>query len=76
MIHMPKQMMNRRVDMQQAIELLRQHVSFDRDIKVHVFETIIRVLGGLLSGHVLITRNRSLIPEYDDLLLRMVCGWR
>ena len=59
--------------MQQAIELLRQHVSFDKDIKVHVFETIIRVLGGLLSGHVLITRDRSLIPEYDDLLLRMVC---
>ena len=65
-------MMNRRADMQQAIELLRRHLSFDKDIKVHVFETIIRVLGGLTSGHVLIEREPFLVPGYDGLLLRLV----
>ena len=29
------------------------HVSFDQDIDVHVFETTIRLLGGLLSAHLL-----------------------
>ena len=65
--------MNRRPDIQQSVELLRRHVTFDKDVKVHVFETIIRVLGGLLSGHALISRDRSLVPGYDGLLLRMVC---
>lgn len=66
------QMMNRRADMQQAVELLRRHLSFDKDVKVHVFETIIRVLGGLTSGHVLIEREPFLVPGYDGLLLRLV----
>ena len=38
--------------------------------QVHVFETTIRVLGGLLSAHVLLDRDRSLVPEYDGLFLR------
>lgn len=39
--------------------------------QVHVFETTIRVLGGLLSGHVLLSRDPSLVPEYDSLFLRL-----
>jgi len=35
-----------------------------------VFETTIRVLGGLLSGHVLLQSDRGLVPGYDGLLLR------
>ena len=69
-------MMNRRADMQQAVELLRRHLSFDKDIKVHVFETIIRVLGGLTSGHVLIEREPFLVPGYDGLLLKLVSAVR
>lgn len=38
--------------------------------QVHVFETTIRVLGGLLSGHVLLQADRGLVPGYDGLLLR------
>jgi mannosidase alpha-like ER degradation enhancer 2 len=38
-------------------------------LQVHVFETIIRVLGGLISGHMLLTRKPTLIPEYDGILL-------
>jgi hypothetical protein len=38
--------------------------------QVHVFETTIRVLGGLLSGHVLVHEDPGLVPGYDGLLLR------
>lgn len=38
-------------------------------LQVHVFETTIRVLGGLLSAHVLLTRDASLVPQYDGLFL-------
>ncbi|GAX82662.1 hypothetical protein CEUSTIGMA_g10088.t1 [Chlamydomonas eustigma] len=62
-------LMGRRKDMQIAVELLRSHLNFEKDIKVHVFETIIRVLGGLISGHMLLTRNPTLIPDYDGVLL-------
>jgi len=35
-----------------AVRQVIQHVSFDRDVIVSVFETNIRMLGGLLGGHV------------------------
>ncbi len=38
---------------------------------MHVFETIIRVLGGLVSGHLLLVRDPSLLPGYDGLLLKL-----
>jgi hypothetical protein len=38
---------------------------------VHVFETTIRVLGGLLSGHMLLADDPGLAPGYDGLLLRL-----
>jgi hypothetical protein len=37
-----------------------------------VFETSIRVLGGLVSGHVLLARDTSLVPGYDGLFLEKV----
>ena len=58
--------------MHQAVQLIRDHLTFDKDIKVHVFETIIRVLGGLTSGHMLLTRDPALVPGYDGILLTMV----
>lgn len=39
--------------------------------QVHVFETTIRVLGGLLSGHVLLDADPGIAPEYDGLLLAL-----
>ncbi|MEW5301076.1 MAG: hypothetical protein WDW36_003957 [Sanguina aurantia] len=62
-------LMNRRADMAQAVELVRRKVHFNRDIKVHVFETVIRVLGGMLSAHTLLVRDPSLVPGYDDIFL-------
>ncbi|GAB6023426.1 ER degradation-enhancing alpha-mannosidase-like protein 2 [Chamberlinius hualienensis] len=38
---------------EKAVKLISKDVSFDHDIAVSVFETNIRMLGGLLSGHVL-----------------------
>jgi hypothetical protein len=48
--------MNRKADIKVAVKALEQHVDFNIDARVHVFETTIRVLGGLLSGHVLLLR--------------------
>uniref|UniRef100_T1IVL0 alpha-1,2-Mannosidase n=1 Tax=Strigamia maritima TaxID=126957 RepID=T1IVL0_STRMM len=41
-------------EFERAVKVIIKDVSFDSDIAVSVFETNIRVLGGLLSGHVLI----------------------
>lgn len=49
-------------------------VDFDSDISVSVFETNIRVLGGLLSAHVLarhLQLRHRLMPWYRDQLLTM-----
>ena len=46
------------------------HVSFDRDVTVSVFETTIRVLGGLLSAHALAADEAlGIMPDYNDELL-------
>ncbi|KAJ1952611.1 hypothetical protein IWQ62_006184, partial [Dispira parvispora] len=38
-----------------AVRLIREHVRIDQDSNVQVFEVTIRVLGGLLGGHLLAT---------------------
>ena len=38
---------------------------FDLDVNVSVFETTIRVLGGLLSAHIMITDNATIIQSYN-----------
>uniref|UniRef100_A0A1B6C508 alpha-1,2-Mannosidase n=1 Tax=Clastoptera arizonana TaxID=38151 RepID=A0A1B6C508_9HEMI len=40
-------------EFEHAVKLIIRDVNFDTDIVVSVFETNIRVLGGLLSGHIL-----------------------
>ncbi|XP_050426845.1 ER degradation-enhancing alpha-mannosidase-like protein 2 [Adelges cooleyi] len=42
-----------------AVDRLRLNISFDADINVSVFETNIRVVGGLLSAHMLSHRASS-----------------
>eukprot|EP00041_Stephanoeca_diplocostata_P029574 m.878194 g.878194 ORF g.878194 m.878194 type:complete len:614 (-) comp23585_c0_seq24:2281-4122(-) len=54
-----------------AVRLVVQHVSFDQDAIVQVFEVTIRAMGGLLSAH-LIAKNRDFgvhVEDYDDELL-------
>lgn len=45
-------------------------VDFDQDVEVSVFEATIRVVGGLLSAH-LLTKERNLTTWYNDELLYM-----
>ncbi|RHY31368.1 hypothetical protein DYB32_003569 [Aphanomyces invadans] len=51
---------------------LTARVSFDRDVTVSVFETTIRVIGGLLSAHMLATSGLSNIPDFEDAALDAV----
>ncbi|KFM28922.1 putative alpha-mannosidase I MNS5 [Auxenochlorella protothecoides] len=44
-------------------------LTFDLDVRVHVFEVTIRALGGLLSAHQLLTQNLQLAPWYRGGLL-------
>jgi mannosidase alpha-like ER degradation enhancer 1 len=49
-----------------GIGLLERHLSFNQDVRVNVFETNIRLLGGLLSAHVLASDSRmALMPTYN-----------
>ncbi|XP_065179030.1 ER degradation-enhancing alpha-mannosidase-like protein 1 [Sycon ciliatum] len=60
-------------EFKRAIGLVVQHVDFNRNNTVQVFEATIRVLGGLLSAHLLATDpelSESLCPDgYDNELL-------
>lgn len=54
-----------------AVDWVMENVSFDKDVNVSVFETNIRVLGGLLSAHILAC-NKTLgmyIGNYEGKLL-------
>ncbi|KAI8469988.1 MAG: glycoside hydrolase [Monoraphidium minutum] len=52
-----------------AVRRLEWALDFDIDTEVHVFEVTIRMLGGLLSGHVLLERNPAIAPAYNGSLL-------
>ena len=61
-----------RTEFSRAVGLLKEHLSFDLDVCISVFETNIRVMGGLLSGHLLALDSRlQLMPTYDGCLLDM-----
>ncbi|CAK1555009.1 unnamed protein product [Leptosia nina] len=57
-----------------GIHLVNRDVSFDHDIVVSVFETNIRIVGGLLSAHVLATALKNEVPALSwyngELLLK------
>lgn len=50
-------------EFERAVALVIRDVTFDSDIVVSVFETNIRVLGGLLSGHVLVKYIQDRYPD-------------
>eukprot|EP01069_Polyplicarium_translucidae_P004763 Polyplicarium_translucidae@DN2652_c0_g1_i10.p1 len=54
-----------------AVRSISARLSFDRNITVSTFEACIRVMGGLLSGHILATAQDWLLPEYDGKLLAL-----
>ncbi|KAF7250114.1 ER degradation-enhancing alpha-mannosidase-like protein 1 [Varanus komodoensis] len=63
-------------EFRKAVKLVIDTVSFDTDSTVQVFEATIRVLGSLLSAHIIITDARQpfgdmTIKGYDDELLHM-----
>lgn len=61
-------------EFESAVKLVIKHVQFDSDIIVSVFETNIRMIGGLLSAHVLaeyIQKEASMMIWYRGELLEM-----
>ena len=51
-----------------AVETVVETVKFDRDVRVSVFETTIRIIGGLLSAHMLASPEHvGLLPDYEQL---------
>ncbi|KAL3161638.1 hypothetical protein ABBQ32_010493 [Trebouxia sp. C0010 RCD-2024] len=57
--------------LREATLWLQDNLTFDVDQRVHVFEVTIRVLGGLLSCHIMLERMPSAVPGYDGALLRL-----
>ncbi|XP_048345877.1 ER degradation-enhancing alpha-mannosidase-like protein 1 [Sphaerodactylus townsendi] len=63
-------------EFRKAVKLVIETVSFDTDSTVQVFEATIRVLGSLLSAHIIITDSKQpfgdmTIKGYDNELLNM-----
>ncbi|GAA5871463.1 hypothetical protein JCM3774_005606 [Rhodotorula dairenensis] len=52
-------MLDDKAGFEQAVREVIDHVSFDVDSRVQVFEVTIRMMGGLLSGHLLATPTES-----------------
>ncbi|GCB64529.1 hypothetical protein scyTo_0013353 [Scyliorhinus torazame] len=66
--------LNKLDEFEDAVQNVILHVQFDNDVVVSVFETNIRVLGGLLGGHVMATmlkNNKNKMNWYKDELLYM-----
>lgn len=58
-------------EFEKAITWVGDNLDFDLDANVSVFETNIRVLGGLLSAHLLAADAPELFPDYDGRLLEL-----
>ncbi|KAJ3368324.1 ER degradation-enhancing alpha-mannosidase-like protein 1 [Kappamyces sp. JEL0680] len=65
--------MGNKQEFDKAVRLVIKHVHFHLDVRVQVFEVTIRVLGGLLSAHLLATNPRLgfALPWYKRELLDM-----
>ncbi len=63
-------LMGRDKELRKAVLFISKSLHFDAiDERIHVFEVTIRALGGLLSGHVLLSRDKRAVPWYDRELL-------
>jgi len=68
-------------EFEKGVKLVIQHANFDHDISVSVFETNIRVVGGLISSHILAellqTRKLGMSWYHGELLnLALDVGYR
>lgn len=55
-----------RAEFARAVKLVIENVSFDRDVTVSVFESTIRVVGGLVSAHMLASPQHLGILTADE----------
>ncbi|VDN01700.1 unnamed protein product [Thelazia callipaeda] len=62
-------------EFEKSVELIVKNVQFDSNLVVSVFETNIRMVGGLISGHVMAklvqSRDENRLVWYKDELLQM-----
>uniref|UniRef100_A0A8C5PVR6 alpha-1,2-Mannosidase n=1 Tax=Leptobrachium leishanense TaxID=445787 RepID=A0A8C5PVR6_9ANUR len=68
--------MGNTTEFQKAVRLVIDTVSFDKDSTVQVFEATIRILGSLLSAHIILTDTKQpfgnmTLSGYDNELLHM-----
>jgi len=62
--------MGEAVEFRKAVKWISENIHFDHDVRVHVFELNIRLLGGLLSAHLLASdASLGLYPDYNGELL-------
>ena len=64
-------LMGLKEEFDQAASWIRDHLTFDVDHYTSVFETIIRMLGGLLSGYSL-SGDRAFLEKAEDLADRLL----
>lgn len=52
-------------EFQRVVDILTQKSNFDSDINVSVFETNIRIVGGLISAHLLSHKYELFNKQYN-----------
>lgn len=67
---------NNKSEFHNAVRMVIENVSFERNVTVQVFEPTIRVIGSLLSAHLILTDQKHLLGDYslqgyDDELLTL-----
>uniref|UniRef100_A0A914EPM6 alpha-1,2-Mannosidase n=1 Tax=Acrobeloides nanus TaxID=290746 RepID=A0A914EPM6_9BILA len=65
-----------KTELHKAVRLVIENVSFEKNVTVQVFEATIRVIGSLLSTHLILTNENHFLgnftmPDYDGELLTM-----
>uniref|UniRef100_A0A0N5AVG2 alpha-1,2-Mannosidase n=1 Tax=Syphacia muris TaxID=451379 RepID=A0A0N5AVG2_9BILA len=56
---------NNKSEFHHAVRLVIENVSFERNVTVQVFESTIRVIGSLLSAHLILTDQKRLLGDYS-----------
>ncbi|VDD92224.1 unnamed protein product [Enterobius vermicularis] len=57
--------LNNKSEFHNAVRLVIENVSFERNVTVQVFEPTIRVIGSLLSAHLILTDQKHLLGDYS-----------
>lgn len=62
-------LLGNRTEFAWAVQWVGQHLDFDLDMTVSLFETNIRIMGGLLAAHLLAVEGPSAVHGYSGALL-------